>query len=234
MLRQAMGKKIRAKLMVHREKFIQGCVDNGYPERLGQDLFDLMEPFADYGFNASHACAYGYVAYQTAYLKAHHPVEYMSAILTSVKRRQGPQALLPERVPPDGARGPAAGRERVRAGLRAGDERRAEDPLRAVGRAQRGFGRGAADHRGAAGQGRVHRVRRLLPQGRSLGPHEEGAREPDLRRRVRLVRLRAARRSSRTRTRSRSRSRPSARPRPPGSSRCSAVASRRPTRSTRA
>ena len=44
-----------------------------------------MEPFADYGFNASHACAYGYVAYQTAYLKAHHPVEYMSAVLTSVK-----------------------------------------------------------------------------------------------------------------------------------------------------
>ncbi|HET7237297.1 MAG TPA: DNA polymerase III subunit alpha [Actinomycetota bacterium] len=85
MLRQAMGKKIRAKLMVHREKFIQGCVDNGYVRRLGEDLFELMEPFADYGFNASHACAYGYVAYQTAYLKAHHPVEYMSAVLTSVK-----------------------------------------------------------------------------------------------------------------------------------------------------
>ncbi len=85
MLRQAMGKKIRAKLMVHREKFVQGCVDNGYAERLGTDLFDLMEPFADYGFNASHACAYGYIAYQTAYLKAHYPVEYMSAILTSVR-----------------------------------------------------------------------------------------------------------------------------------------------------
>ncbi len=85
LLRQAMGKKIREKLAVHREKFIQGCEDNGYPKRLGQDLFELMEPFADYGFNASHACAYGYVAYQTAYLKAHHPVEYMSALLTSVK-----------------------------------------------------------------------------------------------------------------------------------------------------
>ena len=85
LLRQAMGKKIRAKLMEHEEKFIQGCVGNGYPKRLGEDLFELMEPFADYGFNASHACAYGYVAYQTAYLKAHHPVEYMSAVLTSVK-----------------------------------------------------------------------------------------------------------------------------------------------------
>jgi DNA polymerase-3 subunit alpha len=85
MLRQAMGKKIREKLMVHKEKFIQGCIDNGYSQRLAKELFELMEPFADYGFNASHACAYGYVAYQTAYLKAHHPVEYMSAVLTSVK-----------------------------------------------------------------------------------------------------------------------------------------------------
>jgi DNA polymerase-3 subunit alpha len=84
-LRHAMGKKIRAKLMVHREAFIQGCRDRGYPERLAQDLFELMEPFADYGFNASHACAYAYVAYQTAYLKAHHPIEYMAAVLTSVK-----------------------------------------------------------------------------------------------------------------------------------------------------
>jgi DNA polymerase-3 subunit alpha len=85
MLRQAMGKKIREKLMVHKETFIQGCVDNGYADRLAKQIFELMEPFADYGFNASHACAYGYVAYQTAYLKAHHPVEYMSAVLTSVK-----------------------------------------------------------------------------------------------------------------------------------------------------
>ncbi|MFN8232534.1 MAG: DNA polymerase III subunit alpha [Actinomycetota bacterium] len=85
LLRQAMGKKIREKLLVHKETFIQGCVAHGYPERLGQDLFDLMEPFADYGFNTAHACAYAFVAYQTAYLMAHHPVEYMSAILTSVK-----------------------------------------------------------------------------------------------------------------------------------------------------
>jgi DNA polymerase-3 subunit alpha len=85
LLRQAMGKKIREKLLVHKETFIQGCVANGYPERLGQDLFDLMEPFADYGFNTAHACAYAFVASQTAYLMAHHPVEYMSAILTSVK-----------------------------------------------------------------------------------------------------------------------------------------------------
>jgi DNA polymerase III subunit alpha len=85
LLRHAMGKKIREKLRIHREKFIAGCLANGHPERLSRELFELMEPFADYGFNASHACAYALVAYQTAYLMAHHPVEYMSAILTSVK-----------------------------------------------------------------------------------------------------------------------------------------------------
>ena len=222
MLRQAMGKKIRAKLMVQREKFIQGCVDNGYPDRLGTDLFDLIEPFADYGFNASHACAYGYIAYQTAYLKAHHPVEYMSAILTSVRddkdrkpfylnacRLMGLEVLPPDVNESELDFAPV-------------DERRAEDPVRPVRGPQRGCGRGAADHRGAADEGFVHRVRGLLPQGGPVGPHQEGAREPDLRGRVRLVRVPRAAGSSRTRTRSRSRSRPSARPRPPGSSRCSA------------
>jgi DNA polymerase-3 subunit alpha len=85
LLRKAMGKKIRAVLMPHRETFVKGAIENGYRERLAQDTFDLIVPFADYGFNASHACAYAYVAYQTAFLKAHHPVEYMSALLTSVR-----------------------------------------------------------------------------------------------------------------------------------------------------
>ncbi len=84
-LRKAMGKKIRELLMPHREKFVERCAARGYDRRLADDIFDFITPFADYGFNASHACAYAYVAYQTAYLKAHHPVEYMSAILTSVK-----------------------------------------------------------------------------------------------------------------------------------------------------
>ena len=57
----------------------------GRDRRVAEGIFEYIEPFADYGFNASHACAYGYVAYQTAYLMAHHPVEYMAAILTSVK-----------------------------------------------------------------------------------------------------------------------------------------------------
>jgi DNA polymerase-3 subunit alpha len=85
LLRKAMGKKIREELIPHRETFVRGAVANGYQERLAQEVFDLIVPFADYGFNASHACGYALIAYQTAYLKAHHPVEYMAALLTSVK-----------------------------------------------------------------------------------------------------------------------------------------------------
>jgi DNA polymerase-3 subunit alpha len=84
-LRKVMGKKRRELLPPHREKFVQGAVARGEDPKKAEEIFELIVPFADYGFNASHACAYAYVAYQTAYLKAHHPVEYMAAILTSVK-----------------------------------------------------------------------------------------------------------------------------------------------------
>ena len=84
-LRKVMGKKIREKVAAQRDKFVAGAVARGHDRRSAEGMFEYIEPFADYGFNASHACAYGYVAYQTAYLMAHHPVEYMAAILTSVK-----------------------------------------------------------------------------------------------------------------------------------------------------
>ncbi|MGH2686345.1 MAG: DNA polymerase III subunit alpha, partial [Actinomycetota bacterium] len=85
LLRKAMGKKIREQLVPHRETFVKGAVAKGHDERVAQQIFDLIMPFADYGFNASHACGYALIAYQTAYLKAHHPIEYMAALLTSVK-----------------------------------------------------------------------------------------------------------------------------------------------------
>ncbi|HEY1826742.1 MAG TPA: DNA polymerase III subunit alpha, partial [Acidimicrobiales bacterium] len=81
-LRKACGKKIRALLKAEREKFVAGCVTQGYGEALGTKLFDIIEPFADYAFNKSHSYGYGLVAYQTAWLKAHYPVEYLSALLT--------------------------------------------------------------------------------------------------------------------------------------------------------
>src|SRR5439155_13535953 len=84
-LRRVMGKKKRELISSERERFVRGCADLGHSERLSREIFDLIEPFSDYGFPMAHACSYAYVAYQTAYLKAHHPVEYMAAILTSVR-----------------------------------------------------------------------------------------------------------------------------------------------------
>jgi DNA polymerase III subunit alpha len=85
-LRKAMGKKIPALMKEQQNKFVAGCVANGYDEQLGIDLFGFIEHFAGYGFNKSHSAAYALVAYQTAWLKAHFPAEYMAALLTSVKR----------------------------------------------------------------------------------------------------------------------------------------------------
>ncbi len=84
-LRKACGKKVRELMAQEKEMFVQGCEDTGYGGALGEDLFAIIEGFADYAFNKSHSYAYGYIAYQIAYLKAHYPVEYFSALLTSVK-----------------------------------------------------------------------------------------------------------------------------------------------------
>ncbi|MEA3077235.1 MAG: polymerase subunit alpha [Actinomycetota bacterium] len=84
-LRKAAGKKDRKIMAKEREKFIAGCEATGYGPDLGKKLFDIIEPFADYAFNKSHSYGYGFVAYQTAWLKAHHPVHYLAALLTSVK-----------------------------------------------------------------------------------------------------------------------------------------------------
>jgi DNA polymerase-3 subunit alpha len=84
-LRKACGKKIREMIIKERDKFVAGCDETGYGVDLGTQWFDIIEPFADYAFPKAHAYGYGLVAYQTAYLKANHPVEYMACLLTSVK-----------------------------------------------------------------------------------------------------------------------------------------------------
>jgi DNA polymerase-3 subunit alpha len=84
-LRKAAGKKVRQIMAAEREKFEAGCEATGYGRAIGKMLFDIIEPFADYGFNRSHAFGYGLVSYQTAWLKAHHPAEYLAALLTSVR-----------------------------------------------------------------------------------------------------------------------------------------------------
>jgi DNA polymerase-3 subunit alpha len=82
-LRKAMGKKIPALMAEQRAKFLQGAKGRGVKEKVAERVFELMEKFAGYGFNKAHATAYGIVAYQTAYLKANYPVEFMAALLTS-------------------------------------------------------------------------------------------------------------------------------------------------------
>ncbi len=81
-LRKAMGKKDAAQMGKEREKFRQGALSNGLSEEAAMVIFDKMEKFASYGFNKSHAAAYGYLTYVTAYLKANHPKEWMAALLT--------------------------------------------------------------------------------------------------------------------------------------------------------
>jgi DNA polymerase-3 subunit alpha len=108
-LRKACGKKIREKMAEEKEKFIEGCETTGYGRPVGERWWNLIEPFADYAFNKSHSYAYGLLAYQTAYLKANYPVEYMAALLTSVRdkmerltpylldcRQQGIDVLVPD------------------------------------------------------------------------------------------------------------------------------------------
>src|SRR3989440_5565399 len=84
LLRRAMGKKDREKMAKERANFIEGCArENKIAEKKANTIFDLLEKFAGYGFNKSHSAAYGLISYQTAYLKANYPVEFMAALLSN-------------------------------------------------------------------------------------------------------------------------------------------------------
>jgi DNA polymerase III subunit alpha len=82
LLRRAMGKKIRAEMDAQRQRFVSGAVERGIDNGQAKAIFELLARFADYGFNKSHAAAYALVAYQTAYMKANHPVEFLAASMT--------------------------------------------------------------------------------------------------------------------------------------------------------
>ena len=83
LLRRAMGKKNPEEMAKQRDRFVKGSIERGFPEKKIVKIFDLMEQFAGYGFNKSHSAAYALLAFQTAYLKTHYPVEFMAALLTS-------------------------------------------------------------------------------------------------------------------------------------------------------
>jgi len=82
LLRRAMGKKIKAEMAVQRERFVKGAAERGVDPKQSEHIFELVARFADYGFNKSHAAAYALIAYQTAWLKANHPVEFLAASMT--------------------------------------------------------------------------------------------------------------------------------------------------------
>ncbi|MGA2910721.1 MAG: DNA polymerase III subunit alpha [Candidatus Microgenomates bacterium] len=81
--RKAVGKKIPEEMAAQKEKFIKGVVANGQTQTFAENLWKLFEPFQSYGFNKAHAASYGMIAYQTAYMKANYPVEYMAALMTA-------------------------------------------------------------------------------------------------------------------------------------------------------
>jgi DNA polymerase-3 subunit alpha len=85
LVRKAIGKKIESLMRKEEPRFLAGCREKGLSDDQAHELWRLIQPFAGYSFNRAHAAGYGLVAWQTAYLKAHHPVEYMAALLTSVK-----------------------------------------------------------------------------------------------------------------------------------------------------
>lgn len=95
-LRKAMGKKKVEVMLKFKAKFVDGSVDNGIPKETAEHIWDLMEKFAAYGFNKSHSAAYGYVSYQTAYLKAHFPQEFMAALMTCDVRNTDKVAFFRE------------------------------------------------------------------------------------------------------------------------------------------
>jgi DNA polymerase-3 subunit alpha len=82
LLRRAMGKKIKSEMDAQRDRFVSGATERGVKKEKADEIFDLLAKFADYGFNKSHAAAYAIVSYQTAYLKANYPVEFMAASMT--------------------------------------------------------------------------------------------------------------------------------------------------------
>ena len=82
-LRKAMGKKIAELMAKMKEEFIKGCLENNINEKIAKETFSDMEKFAEYGFNRSHAVCYAFIGYQTAYLKAHYPAEFMASLLTA-------------------------------------------------------------------------------------------------------------------------------------------------------
>ncbi len=172
LLRRAMGKKLPEEMATHRDAFVEGALKNALTPRKANELFDLMEKFAGYGFNKSHAAAYALVAYQTAYMKAHHAAAFMAANLSALMDDTDKvQSLFQDAV--------ANGLKMLPPDINAGEYRFVPidaqfDPLRP----RRGEGhRRVGDHRDPEGARGGRALRRSL---RFLRAHRPADRQPPL------------------------------------------------------
>ena len=157
LLRRAMGKKKLEEMAKQRERFIEGALERGFPQKKIEKIFDLMEQFAGYGFNKSHSAAYAYLAFVTAYLKAHYPGGFHGGAADFGNREHGEGREVHQRMPRDGDHDPAAGREpfsewsftpdgqAIRFGLGA-VKNLGQSAVEAIGRAREEVGRFASLH----------------------------------------------------------------------------------------
>ena len=165
-----------------KDKFLKGCVENGVSPQLAQQLWEDNERSADYSFNKSHAACYALVSYQTAYLRANYPAEYMAALISSVMSTKDRVPFYVGECADMGIEVLPPGRQREPVRLRGG---RRQDPLRPDGGQERRRERGEADHRRPRGAA-VRLDLGLLRAGGRVGAEQAHAREPDRRRGLRL------------------------------------------------
>ena len=167
LLRRAMGKKIRKEMQEQRKHFVKGATERGIDRTQADAIFDLLERFAEYGFNKSHAAAYALVAYQTAYMKANYPVEFLAASMTLDMDNTDKLVGVSRRGRAARHQGRAALRQSLRRRVR---RRRQHHSLRAGGAQRRRRAGGRVDRRGARRQA----VRR---SGRFRAPHQSARRQ---------------------------------------------------------
>ena len=152
-LRRAMGKKIPEVMEKEREKFMAGALKNNIPEQKATYIFDLMAKFAGYGFNKSHSAAYALIAYQTAYLKAHYPAQYMAALLSCDMDNTDKVVKYINECKQHKIDGAAAGYQRILSGFH---RHRRPDPFRPGSRQKRWCRRAGFHYRRTGNQRPLH------------------------------------------------------------------------------
>ena len=184
-LRKVMGKKQKDKIPYYRQKFIDGCAGNDIDAKLAEEIFAFIEPFAGYGFNKSHAAAYGWISYQTAYLKANYPLQYFAALMSSVRDKTDKLVEYIEEAKKMGIAGTAAGRQRIDGRVR---RRRSADSFRSW-RRSRAWAKAPLKPFCAHAKSRrqVRRSVRLYQTRRSEVGQPQGRRSADQVRRIRYA-----------------------------------------------